>query len=65
MNNSKDDINGEQTGKENEEQTSKENNEEVLSWQDIVHINESLEREAEALLGGQKDNVCTYPEVFY
>lgn len=40
-----------------------ENYEDVLTLSDIVELNDNLENQAEALLGGQNDMVCTYPEV--
>jgi len=36
--------------------------EEVYTWDDIVQIDKEAEKDAEALLGGQDDMVCSYPE---
>uniref|UniRef100_A0A915E3N8 UBR-type domain-containing protein n=1 Tax=Ditylenchus dipsaci TaxID=166011 RepID=A0A915E3N8_9BILA len=36
--------------------------EEFLTWNEIVALNKEAEKNAEALLGGQDDMVCSYPE---
>ena len=45
--------------------TEEDDDEEIVNLADLTDLDNVGDMEAEALLGGQNDLVCTYPEVYY